>query len=406
MPAQMPRITSLDVLRGVAVFGMLLVNIESFAMVSAARTNPTVTGPLTAASWIIWLATYVLADGKFMAVFSLLFGASICLLTDRAQRTGRPAARIHYRRMAVLFALGLMHAYGLWHGDILVALALCGAIAFLYRELSAPRLIALGVVVFGLGSVLAAGLAWWRLSRPDALAQALVYWSPSEQAMAWEISRYRGGWLTQMEHRAPYALSTLTSHLGGRELWRVTGLMLLGMGLFKRGIVSGERSLRFYRNMAVTGFVAGIPPILYGVAHTVARSWDLRDFRLVGDQLNYWGGVPVALGWIGTVLLLYRSGWLLTPMAAVGRMALTNYLMQTVICTFIFYGHGLGLFATVDRVGQLAIVAAIWVVQLAVSLWWMRSFALGPVEWLWRCLTYGEWLPIRVGRVDARHPAD
>jgi uncharacterized protein len=389
-------VTSLDVIRGVAVLGMLAVNVQSFAAVSVFRANPTAAGPLDALDWAAWLIVHTLADGKFMAVFAVLFGAGVSLLGERLDRTGRPTARVHYRRMAILLGVGLLHAYGLWYGDILAPLAVCGALVFLYRDLPPPRLLGIGLALFAFGSALAWAIAWWRLSQPDLLAAALEHWTPTRESIAWEISRYRGGWLDQLEHRVLHAFAVETGRFATRELWRLTGLMLVGMALCRLGAFGGGRWSRLHGPAAAAAFGLGVPVVLLGVQHNVARDWDLRAFRLVGEPLSYWGGALVAMGWIALLLWLLGRGWRLHRLAAVGRLALTSYLMQTLICTSIFYGHGLGLFGALDLPRQLGVVAAIWAVQLAAADWWLRRFALGPMEWGWRCLTYGRRLPLRL----------
>ena len=168
----------------------------------------------------------------------------------------------------------------------------------------------------------------------------------------------------------------------------MTGLMLMGMALFKLGVLSAARSRAFYLRMAGLGFGAGLLLIALGLWRSTAMGWDLLDFVLVSQQLQYWGNLFVALGWVALVMLLCQRGWPLRSVEAVGRMALTNYLLQSVICTTIFYGHGLGLFGRVDRAGQLAIVVAIWAFQLIASSVWLRYFAVGPVEWLTRWLVF------------------
>jgi uncharacterized protein len=162
----------------------------------------------------------------------------------------------------------------------------------------------------------------------------------------------------------------------------------MGMALFKLGVLSAACSPAFYRRMASLGFGAGLLLIALGLRRSVAMRWDLLDFALVSQQLQYWGDLFVALGWVALVMLVCQRGWPLRSVEAVGRMALTNYLLQSVICTTIFYGHGLGLFGRVDRVGQLAIVLGIWVFQLLASVAWLRYFAVGPVEWLTRWLVF------------------
>ena len=384
------RIRSLDVLRGVGVLGMLAVHIQLFAFPSMARWNPTAYGDLQGVNWWVWLATSVLADGKFIAIFAMLLGVSIVMLAGGAGGQAVPAWPAHMRRMAVLFVLGLLHAYLLWYGDMLVPLALCGAIVFFARGLSPMKLLILGGLTFAIGSALSISLTWLMAqSDPVALAAWRAQWTPQPEIIALEIAQYRGGWAQQMAHRVPAAMETQTLGFITRLFWEMTGLMLLGMALFKLGVLSAARSRDFYLRMGTLGFGAGALLIALGIWRSFATKWDLLDYALVSQQLHYWGNLCVALGWTGLVMLLCQRGWLLRPVAAVGRMALTNYLLQTVICTTIFYGHGLGLFGRVDRAGQLAIVVGVWAFQLAASSVWLRYFAVGPIEWVTRLLVFG-----------------
>jgi uncharacterized protein len=160
------------------------------------------------------------------------------------------------------------------------------------------------------------------------------------------------------------------------------------MGFFKAGVLSALRSQAFYVRMGACGFGIGALLNVLGAWRSSATRWDLLDFALISQQLHYWGNLFVALGWTGVVMLLCRHGWSLRLLATVGRMALTNYLLQSVICTAIFYGHGFGLFGRVDRAGQLAIVVGIWTFQLIASSVWLSYFAVGPVEWLTRWLVF------------------
>jgi uncharacterized protein len=389
-----PRISSLDALRGVGILGILAVHVQLFASPMAARANPTVHGGLNGANWWVWLATYMLADGKFISMFGMLFGAGIVVLVARPERSALPAGRLHYRRMAALLGFGLLHSYLLWYGDMLVSLAISGAAVFGFHALPPRRLIVTGVLVLAVAAAvsLAAGWSapWWTAGTRAWVEQQ---WAPPAETIAREIALYRGGWFEQMEHRVP-AAALLHSQLGVRVFWQMSGLMLLGMGLFKLGVFHASRPVALYAGMAAVGFGVGVSMIGYEVARNFRHGWDVWDFLRVGDQLHYWGNLLVGLAWIGVVMLLCRQGFRLTPFAAVGRTALSNYLLQTVLCTAIFYGHGLGLFARVDRVGRLAIVAGIWAVQLASSSLWLRYFSVGPAEWVWRSLTYGRWMPL------------
>jgi uncharacterized protein len=384
------RIRSLDVLRGVGVLGMLAVHIQLFAFPMLARWNPTAYGDFQGVNWWVWLATSVLADGKFIAIFAMLLGASIVMLPSRAAEGAVPAWCTHVRRMAALLVLGLAHAYLLWYGDMLVALALCGAVVFFARRLSPRWLLVLGGLAFATGSVLSLGLTWsLAQGHPAELAAWRDLYTPRRVNIVVEINQYQAGWAEQMRHRAPAAREIHTSHFVSYLFWQMTGLMLLGMALYKLGVLSAARSRAFYLRMGVLGFGAGAMLISLGHWRSFAMKWDLLDFALVSQQLHYWGNLLVALGWTALVMLLCQRGWQLRPVAAVGRMALSNYLLQTLICTTIFYGHGLGLFGQVERAGQFLIVLGVWAFQLLASSAWLGFFALGPVEWALRWLIYG-----------------
>jgi uncharacterized protein len=384
------RIRSLDILRGVGVLGMLAVHMQLFAFPSLARWNPTAYGDFTGLNWWVWLATALLADGKFITIFAMLLGVSIVMMANEAGPPPTiPAWRIHMRRMLVLLVLGLLHAHLIWFGDMLVPLALSGAVVFFARRLSPRSLLILGGLAFATASVLSLALTWSTAqSDPAALAAWRAQWTPRPEVIKLEIAQYRGGWLEQMAQRVPSALETETIQFVTRLLWQMTGLMLMGMALFKLGVLSAARSRAFYLRMVSLGFGGGLLLIALGLWRSSAMGWDLLDFVLITQQLQYWGDLFVALGWVALVMLLCQRGWPLRSVEAVGRTALTNYLMQSVICTTIFYGHGFGLFGRVDRSGQLAIVVAIWTFQLIGSSVWLRYFAVGPVEWLTRWLVF------------------
>jgi uncharacterized protein len=382
------RIPSLDVLRGVGVLGMLAVHVQWFAFPSVARWNPTAYGDLEGLNWWIWLATSLLADGKFITIFAMLLGTSIVLVPGPA-RERRPAWRSHVLRMAALLVLGLLHAYLLWYGDMLVALALCGAVVFLARRLSPRWLLSLGVVTFAIGSVVTIALTWSLAGNAADLAAWKDEQAPGPVEVAEEIDHYQAGWAEQMRHRVPTAWELHTWYFVTRLCWQMSGLMLIGMALFKLEILSAARPGRFYRALAAGGFGLGVGLISLALWRSFATQWDPLDYVLISQELRVWGNLLVALGWVALVMLLCRRGWTLRPVAAVGRMALTNYLMQTVICTTIFYGHGLGLFGDVERTGQLAIVLGVWAFQLLASTAWLTRFAVGPVEWAVRWVVSG-----------------
>jgi uncharacterized protein len=180
-------------------------------------------------------------------------------------------------------------------------------------------------------------------------------------------------------------------------LWRVGGLMLIGMALFKWGILSAERSLRFYRRGFLLSFIPGFLIVLFGLIRNFENNWIFEYSMFLGSQFNYWGSLLLVFSYICLVMIFVKSGKLNSlklRLAAVGRMALTNYLIQSIFCMFIFYGIGLGLYGQVSRSVQLLIVLAIWIIQLAYSKPWLNHFYFGPFEWIWRSLTYLKWQPL------------
>ncbi len=404
--AEADRIRSLDVLRGFAVLGILTMNIGSFSMPGAAYQNPTVWGDLTGLNGWVWRLTHLLGDLKFMAIFSMLFGAGVVLMAGRREARGERAGGVHLRRMAWLLVFGLLHAYGLWYGDILVWYAVTGTIVYLFHRRSPRTLIALALVFWlvGTGVMAGAGLSVSQWP-PDELAATIAELDPPPEALQAEVETYRGGWLQQMDHRVPESLSMHTEVYPVWAFWRVGGLMLLGMALFKMGIFSARARAATYGGLVAGAVAVGIPLVSLGIARNSANGWAAPDFFFVGSLYNYWGSLFVALGWVGLVMLVCRAGVLdrvTARLAAVGRMAFTNYIAQTVIGTTLFYGHGLGWFGAVDRVGQAGIVLAVWALLLVVSPWWLTRYRTGPLEWVWRSLVYGRRPPFRR---DAAQPA-
>jgi len=406
------RIVSLDAIRGVAVLGILVINIRVFAMPEIVLLNPTVYGDFTGANYWVWLLGHLFAKSKFITLFSALFGAGVLLFLDGkseatdegaadaaddtsgdgANDRGVDATGLFRRRNTWLLVIGLAHAYLLWYGDVLVAYAVLGFLLVQFRD-RRPRLLAAYGALF-----LFAPFAS-ELFAAVVQGQAVIadQWRPAAATLQREIEIYRSGWLTQFQHRAPTAVTRQTSGFLGSTLWRAGGAMFLGMALYRWGVLTGERSTRDYWRL-VAGGVVGLAVVGAGVWYIEANDW-AASAALYWLQFNHWGSLLVAGGYIGAITLYCRArpdGLAVRSMAAVGRMALTNYLFQTLAATTIFYGHGLGLFGHLSRVEMAGVVLAIWAVQVPLSVLWLRYFRFGPVEWAWRTLTYGDRQPLRV----------
>ncbi len=389
------RIVSLDILRGVAVLGILVMNIQSFSMPTAAYINPTAYGDLNGLNRWIWILSHLLASQKFMSIFSMLFGAGVLIFTENATAKGLNSALLHYRRMAWLLVFGLLHGYLLWYGDILFTYGLCGMLLFVFRKLPPKQLIWIGLGFFlvpmVLDSLFAFTIPYWP---EESLSSTMQSWRPKEAYLQHTLNAYRGGWMEQMEQRVPGYLFMQTGLFFMQTFWRATAMMLLGLALFKWQVLSAGRSAGWYLRLTLGGLMMGTLISTTGVVLNFRIQWSMDYSMFLGKQFNYVGSVLTALGYVGLVMLVVKSSSFLkikNTFAAVGRMAFSNYILMTLICTFLFYGHGLGLFGHVDRKFQALMVLGIWLVILIISPLWLRSFRYGPLEWLWRRLTYGKW---------------
>lgn len=392
------RIVALDFLRGFALLGILIMNIQT-AMPDAAYFNPMAYGDLTGLNLGVWLFSHIMADSKFMAIFSMLYGAGVVLITSKVEARGESAAGLHYKRTFWLLVIGLIHAYFIWHGDILVTYALVAFVIYFFRNLSPRWLIIWGLVALSMSTVLMVFTAVSMPFMPAAdVAGFQADWQPTPDQIAAEIAAYQGGWLSQMSYRAPSALEMQTLGFFFFGLWRAGGLMLIGMALFKLGVLTAQRSPAFYLRLMLIGFGVGYPLIIWGLFNNFANGWTVEYSRFIGSQFNYWGSVGVSLGYVALIMLIAQSGRferVIEPFTAVGRTALSNYLLQSILFTFILYGHGLGLFGQIERTGQFLLVLLIWAIQLTISPIWLRYYRFGPAEWAWRSLTYGRRQPLR-----------
>ena len=413
------RIESLDFVRGVALCGILLLNIVGFGLPDA-HINPTNAGGATGADLWAWIITEMGFEGTQRALFSMLFGASTILLMSRLEASGRAdAADIYFRRNLWLIGFGLVNAFiFLWFGDILFAYGVAALFLFAFRNLAARWLLAAG-----LGALLLSA-AWNAYDSSRLLAkheahesavaardsgaeltvaqqnaiydwqQARTQFKPVPESTAQAIEARRGGYASAFRFSA--AINVYWQSWGlYRYFFDIFGMMLLGMALYRLGVLTLGRSTGLYLAMLALG---------YGIGLTV----NYLETRLILDQrfvavafaqasVTYdLGRLAMTVGHLGALLLFVRSGMLplvRRAFAAVGQMAVTNYLVQSIVGTVLFVG--LGWYGQLQRHELYYVVFALWAAQLVVSLLWLKYFRFGPVEWLWRFLTYLERPPLR-----------
>ncbi|GMG86254.1 DUF418 domain-containing protein [Biformimicrobium ophioploci] len=416
------RIDTLDILRGFAVFGILLMNIVVFAQPYHVWWNPGITAGQPGA----WPETWLVIDGFFSGtqrgLFSLLFGAGIILLTSRMEsgQRGPLAADIYFRRNLWLLVFGLVNAFlFMWSGDILVPYALAALLLFPLRNVPSRHLIAFSLIILiGMTSVIYLG--WQERIEQKADYEAALTVKNASQELSEEQESAIEGWEKRptayddkvvQEH-----LETMQGGLGDIFLsdaaapfwkngfflfeywfWDVILMMTLGMVLFKAGIITGQRAAGFYlRGMAICYGIA-IPMAAIAVWRVYSSDFDPIVWESSGITYEICR-VLLTLGHMCLIILFCKSGLLrgfARSMQYVGQMALTNYLTQSIICALVFYGFGAGLFGKYFGYQLYFFVFAIWVVQIIWSRLWLQYFRFGPFEWLWRSLTYWQRQPMR-----------
>lgn len=423
------RFVSLDMLRGVAVLGILVMNIYAFAMPFAAYSNPLVMGGTGTLDLGTWFFTHLFFDQKFISIFAMMFGAGIVLMSGRAEARGAKAAPIYYRRQVWLVIIGMLHGYFIWMGDILFGYAVIGMIVYLFRRQNPRTLIVIACLLLPVTPILNYGMSnLMDELRTEALAievlqaageeiseeqqetldewrESRVMMAPTAEDVQQDLEAHRGSYADIFAHRVPIVASMQVFMVIFYGLWRIGGLMLIGMALMKLGVLTGERNAAYYRKLMLAGYSIGLPIMLFSAYDLYQHQYGGIYGMRVGHIANYVGSIAMALGHVGLVMLTAKSGWigaLMARFAAVGRMALTNYLMHSVILTTVFYGYGLGLYGQVPRFWQMAFVAAVLTLQLWLSPWWLRRYRFGPVEWLWRSVSYWRRQPMRLDQPVSR----
>ncbi|HHQ4050698.1 TPA: DUF418 domain-containing protein YeiB [Citrobacter freundii] len=372
----MERNVTLDFIRGVAILGILLLNISAFGLPKAAYLNPAWYGNITLSDAWTWAVLDLFAQVKFLTLFALLFGAGLQMLLPRGKRWIQS-------RLTLLVLLGFIHGLLLWDGDILLAYGLIGLICWrLIRDApSVKSLFNTGVLLYlvGIGVLLLLGvISGGETSRA---------WTPDASALLYEKFWKINGGMEAVSNRVDMLSNSLLA-LGAQYGWQLAGMMLLGAALMRSGWLKGQYSLSHYRRtgalLVIIGMAINLPAIF--------AQWHLEwAYRWCAFLLQAPRELSAPFQTIGYAALMFGF-WpqlnrfkFVIAIACVGRMALTNYLLQTLICTTLFYQFG--LFMKFDRLELLYFVIPVWTINLLFSVIWLRFYRQGPVEWLWRQLT-------------------
>ena len=368
------RITSLDLLRGVAVLIIVLMNAVSFKLGSVPYLNLSAGGSETWLDWTIGVSGEIFVDQKFMGIFSLLFGAGILLFIDRAERREARPVLLNLWRNVLLLGIGILH-FMLWDGDVLMAYAISAVFLLALRRLPSKALIATGAVVYLLSIPLM------------LLLQGIANGTDVSLAGIWEPGEVGSG-----------SDPALSESMGGLLLFgyflRALGLILMGAGLYRLGFMNGSMAASTYQRVAAIGLGVGLPLAAASVVVTALGDYS-RDVAFIGQVPNTLGSIPASLGCMSLIILWNKSrdNWLKRRLLATGRMALTNYLSQTVLGMLVL--NVLLGDVSVTRTGIFAFCVGVWVVQLWWSPLWLSRYRFGPAEWLWRVATYRKGQPLQ-----------
>ncbi|MGH8175885.1 MAG: DUF418 domain-containing protein [Steroidobacter sp.] len=417
------RIGMLDTTRGIAVLGILLMNIIGFGLPNA-YDDPTNWGGADGADLTVWRTMALFFEGTMRGLFTLLFGAGALLFLERhaVRSTGLRPADLYFRRTMWLIVFGLFNGYLLlWDGDILFYYGVTGLLLFVFRSMPARRLIVCAVAALALQSLVTT-FEWTGYREIRDAAQSAQAAQMTGQALSTEqqeavevLNSIEGDFKPsratqedmiasmQESYRSAFGVisqrtwHTQTDFFFRHGLLDSLGMMLLGMALFRLGVLTGAASTRVYVVVALVGYALGLVVNLFETTNLERAGFSVE--ALFRSYVTYdLGRTPMTLGHVGLIGLMCRIPTLAAvarTFAAAGQMALTNYLSQSLICLFVFTGAGLALFGTLERHELYYVVGAIWIVQLVWSPLWLRHFRFGPAEWAWRSLTYWRRQPMR-----------
>lgn len=418
------RIHSLDIIRGISVLGILLMNIVGFGLYKSAYFDPTVAGGATGWNLKLWWINSMLFEGTMRGIFSMLFGAGILLFLSRTSLTkdNGQVIDLYFRRIMWLLLFGVLHAYLLlWPADTLYHYALAGIFAFGFRHLKPFYLVIAAVITFALPSALeipgylasnktfkAAQAATSKKKQGIQLnkteEQAIIAWDeevksrkPSPEKIKEDMAAHHQGYFSMVKYLAPANQIQETTVAYRHKLWDALAMIFLGMAFYKWDMLQATRSNRFYWLLALLGYGIGLT-----VNYVETRHVLVHQFSVHAQEQSYLtynlGRVFTTFGHIALIMLFIKSGWLnflQQAFKATGQMAFSNYIGQTIICNFIFLGYGFALYGKLQRYELYYVVLGVWVFQLVFSSLWLHFFRFGPLEWLWRSLTYWKIQPLQ-----------
>ena len=426
--SQQERILLIDSLRGIAILGILLMNIPGFGIAPAAIGDFSLQ-PQGELNYYFW---YVFGPGVFegsqRGIFSMLFGAGMFIFISRLEKKspGLMPAELYMRRQLWLLFFGVVHAYVLlWYWDILYSYAICGIVLFAFRRLSPKHLlIAAGVCLllmtarenrdlYNDKSVIAKGklvaaidttqtkLTDKQKTQLGAMEEIKNNSDPAEKKkkMEKQIKGITGSYADLYETRSNMSANSQTNGMYYFLIWDILLFMFIGLAFFKLGILQGEAKTKVYVWMTAIGLGVGLPLSYFFVTNNVNYNFNWYEI-IKNKNFEFYElqRTVHSFGIFGLIMLMYKSGWfkwLFALMRPVGQMAFTNYLTQSIMCGIFFMGIGFGYFGKLEYHQLFYVVAAVWTIQIIWSHIWLRYFRFGPLEWLWRSLTYWKKQPIK-----------
>lgn len=391
--------------------GILLMNIIGFAMPEAAYLNPGAYGGEGLADKISWAFTFLFVDNKMRGLFSVLFGASMLLVFERAEARDGNGAQVHMRRMVWLLVFGLIHYFLIWQGDILALYAICGFLGMVLLTLDDRGLRQAATALFLIGFLMLAAVSGWMhwiafaAQQPganpadvEAYRDLLAEIGGTDHArMAKEVALFRGDYVSIIRDRA---LNDATGPLELVFLYgaETLGLMASGMVLLRNGFLTGQWTMGAYLKIAGWAYAAGLAGLGALLGICIASGFDHVTVTAIGIAWSMPFRLLVTLGHAALAMALIRrfaGSGLMARIAAAGQAAFTNYLGTSILMTTLFYGYGFALFGQLSRWQLYLIVPPVWAIMLLWSKPWLDRYRYGPLEWMWRSLARGEVQPLR-----------